>query len=321
MGKSRGAWFDVQRLHSLSDRAALALWVYKAQIMFSLWKKTSSVQALLAARGQVWLLQAGDMAGVCFRLEQTPDKRVTQGPAKPSCCLYFVCPGPQMWGKSWEKLGDGLDSDCSEAQTAQRLLWMCTKAWSRVAKWELESQIHRGMQRLLQSYLRHLQEMPGVIPHLQRPLPFPFWGLCGLSWPCRRTWGPFPRVPRVVAADARQQPLPSPEARPWQLRCLGYSGNKLQADSTKQLNSAPCSSTKMLSLKASPSTTLLLNHPDTHGDVQELGCGAVPQSCVLIGATTPCPSCLEASDPQGSGEKKEIWGGDSAREAGDGSRG
>lgn len=64
-----GVWCDVQRLHSLSDRAALALGVYKAQILFSLWKKTTSVQPLLPAPGQVWLLQAGDTAGAAFGAE------------------------------------------------------------------------------------------------------------------------------------------------------------------------------------------------------------------------------------------------------------
>lgn len=171
--------------------------------------------------------------------------------------------------------------------------------------------------------LRHLQKMPGVIPHLQRPLPFPFWELCGPSSPCRRTRDPLPVSPALLsamAAGARQQPLPSPEARPWQLRCLGYSGNKLQADSTKQLNSAPCSSTKMLSLKASPSKTLLLNDSGILRATEELGSagGAVPQSCVPIRATRPRPSCLAVPDPQGCGEERRMWGGDGAGEAGDG---
>lgn len=111
-----------------------------------------------------------------------------------------------------------------------------------------------------------------LILHLQGLLPFPTQQeLWGLRSPCGGAGGPLTRLPSPPQGGgkrgARQQPLPSPEAWPWQLQRLRYSGNKLRSDSTKQLNSAPCSRKNAL-IEGEPEQNspafILLNDTDIH---------------------------------------------------------
>lgn len=111
-----------------------------------------------------------------------------------------------------------------------------------------------------------------LILHLQEPLPSPiWWELWVPSSLCRGAGGPLTNLPSPLQGGgkwgARQQPLPSPEVWPWQLQCLRYSGNKLRSDSTKQLNSAPCSRKNAL-IEAEPEQNspafILLNDTDIH---------------------------------------------------------
>lgn len=98
--------------------------------------------------------------------------------------------------------------------------------------------------------------------------------LWGPSLRPRGTGGPLSCVPGPPQGGgkcgARQQPLPSPEAWPWQLLCLGYSGNKPRSDGTEQLNSAPCSGKNTLieaESEQNPPAFIRLNdtqHPFVH---------------------------------------------------------